>query len=218
MMSSLTDSPIAQAHERAEAAVRRARLAPILSALAAAAGLAVIAAFVVQAGLFSTGGIDATGPAAQIERPEQISSGNARVAGFDRERQPYELVARRGYQDKDKPDLVHMEEITGAFRKQSGQSYQITSGAGLYDTKLKRMDLSGGVKIVEPGRMTARMEKARVGVEEKSLLTDVPVDVVMDTGRITANGMKISDDGRTILFLNGVKARFGDDGKGDKPE
>ena len=44
----------------------------------------------------------------------------------------------------------------------------------------------------------------------QALDTDVPVEVVMNGGnsRINAGGMKISDDGKTILFLNGVKARF----------
>jgi hypothetical protein len=37
----------------------------------------------------------------------------------------------------------------------------------------------------------------------------VPVAVTLDNGgTIFAKGLKISDDGRYILFLNGVKAKF----------
>jgi hypothetical protein len=39
-------------------------------------------------------------------------------------------------------------------------------------------------------------------------VANVPVLVEMDSGTITANGLKISNDGKNILFLNGVKARF----------
>jgi lipopolysaccharide export system protein LptC len=214
-MSSRTEFT-AELHDRAEAASRRARLAPMLSLVAAGAGGALLLLFIAQAGMFTFISPSQTPEAAKVEKPEQINSDNSRLAGFDREKQPYELTAKKGYQDKDTPHLVHMEDVVGAFRKQSGKSYQILSDTGLYDTELKQMDLSGRVKIIEPGRMTATMDKARVGVEEKSLVTDTPVQVVMSTGTINANGMKITDDGKTILFTNGVKARFGDDGKGDK--
>jgi lipopolysaccharide export system protein LptC len=214
-MSSLTNAAT-RLHDRAEAASRKARLAPLLSWAAAAAGLAVLLAFIAQAGMFTLFSPSQGPSPAVVEKPEQINTDTSRLAGFDREKQPYELTARKGYQDKDIPHLVHMEDVVGAFRKQSGKSYQIVSDTGLYDTKLKQMDLSGRVKIIEPGQMTATMDKARVGVEEKSLVTDTPVQVVMRSGTIRAHGMKITDDGRTILFTDGVKARFGDDGKGDK--
>jgi lipopolysaccharide export system protein LptC len=216
-MSSRTDFT-ADLHDRAEAASRRARLAPMLSLVAAGAGAALLLLFIGQAGMFTVFSPSQMPSPATVEKPEQVNTDNSRLAGFDRERQPYELTAKKGYQDKDTPNLVHMEDVVGAFRKQSGKSYQILSDNGLYDTELKQMDLSGRVKIIEPGRMTATMDKARVGVEEKSLVTDAPVEVVMSTAKINANGMKITDDGRTILFVNGVKARFGDDGKGDKPQ
>jgi lipopolysaccharide export system protein LptC len=216
-MSSRTDMLNEGARVRAEAAARRARMAPILSMAVAAGGAALVLVFVAQAGMFSALKPSRDMPAVTIEKPEQINTQNSRLAGFDKERQPYELTAETGYQDKDTPNLVHMEKVVGAFRKQSGASYQITSDLGLYDTKSKQMDLSGSVQIVEPGRMTATMDRASVGVEDKSLVTDVPVKVVMGSSTIRANGMKITDDGRNILFLNGVKARFNgqSDGKGD---
>ena len=70
------------------------------------------------------------------------------------------------------------------------------------------LDLEGNVTIVEKDRFTATMDKAHVVVEEKKLTSDVPVDVQFTSGSIQANGVQITDDGRHILFLNGVKARF----------
>ena len=45
-------------------------------------------------------------------------------------------------------------------------------------------------------------------LEKKNLVSNVPVVVEMGAGTIHANGMQMSNDGNTILFLNGVKARF----------
>jgi hypothetical protein len=70
------------------------------------------------------------------------------------------------------------------------------------------MDLEGKVMIVEAGRFTAAMEKAHIVMEKKNLVSNVPVVVEMDSGTITANGLQITNDGKNILFLNGVKARF----------
>jgi hypothetical protein len=50
-------------------------------------------------------------------------------------------------------------------------------------------------------------------MEKKNLVSDVPVVVEMGSGTITANGLQISNDGKNILFLNGVKARFTEDSK-----
>ncbi len=204
---------------RAERATRRARLAPYISTGLVAAAVLLTLAFFQQAGFVSALFPKAPAPAPTVEKAEQISSQASRVAGFDREQQPYEISAKQGFQDKDKPNLVHLEELTGSFRKLSGKTYQMAADTGLYDTKTREIDLSGNVRIVEPGRMTASMTKAHVKMDTKALDTDVPVEVVMNGGnsRINAGGMKISDDGKTILFLNRVKARFEGDGKGDKP-
>lgn len=203
---------------RAEKAARRARMAPYIGFGLIGVAIAFTGLFFYQAGVFGALIPKPPQPVPKIEKADQITSQQSHVTGFDREQQPYELEARQGFQDKDKPNLVHLEELTGTFRKRSGKSYNIAANNGLYDTKVKEIALSGDVKIVEPGRLTASMAKALVQVDSKSLDTDVPVEVVMNdgSGQINAGGMKISDDGKTILFLNGVKARFEGDGKGDQ--
>ena len=87
----------------------------------------------------------------------------------------------------------------------------------VYDTKAKEMDLRGSVQISEGIRFVARMEQAHVTVEKKALTSNVPVEVEFAGGMVHANGLEITDDGARILFLNGVKARFGAEAaKGDQ--
>lgn len=191
-----------------QAARRRARLAPLLSGLALAFGLGLMAVFFIQAGLLSALIPKPKPIPPAVEMPEQISGSNARIAGFDRENQPYEVTAKKGYQDKENADLVHMQDLTGRFQRPSGQSFTLFSETGLYDSKGKEMDLEGNVRIVEAGRFTATMAKAHVGLEQKNLVSNVPVVVETSTGTITANGMQVSNDGNNIKFLNGVKAKF----------
>jgi lipopolysaccharide export system protein LptC len=218
-MSSRTDYPPDDTERLLQAAARRARLAPILSWAFLAFGLGLIVLFLLQAGFFTAMLPKPKPTPLTVEKPEQITGSFSRIAGFDREKQPYEVTAKKGYQDKEKANLVHLEDLVATFRRGSGQSYEVFSNTGLYDSKAKEMDLEGKVKIVEAGRFTAAMEKAHIVMEKKNLTSNVPVVVEMSSGTITANGLRISNDGKNILFLNGVKARFTEiTGKGDNTQ
>ena len=190
-------------------AARQARLARLLSWLAAAIGLGFLVVFLVQAGLFSLLAPESAVVQPQIANPDEISASGSTVSGIDRDSLPYEVTAARGHQDKDKPNIVHLEELAATFRSAQGAIYAMTSKAGIYDTKVKDLQMSGDVVIRQGNRFTARMDKARVVVDGKSLTSNVPVDVDFGNGTVHANGLEITNDGARILFLNGVKARFG---------
>ncbi len=208
-MSSLTDEKTFPGNDAARRANRRARLARIAGWLAATLAAGFLAVFLIQAGFFTALLPKDQTPPVEVENPEQVTSSGATLAGFDREHQPYEVKAESGHQDKDKPNLVHLETVAATFRKATGEVYDVTALHALYDTKANELGLSGDVEIVEPGRFTARMQRAHVVVEEKRLTSDTAVSVTLADGSIEAHGLEISDDGRTILFLNGVKAHFG---------
>ena len=197
-------SPTDQAHR----ALRRARLARLASWLAAAAGLGFIIAFLAQAGLFSAlMPREPQAPPPQVQA-DQITAVQSTVNGLDREKQPYEVTAARGWQDENVPSRVHLEAPEGRFRRPQGAEYTISAKTGLYDSETKTLDLAGSVVLEQAERFEAQMEKATIVVEEKRLSSDSPVTANFGSGTVNANGMQITDDGARILFLNGVKARF----------
>ncbi|MFN4141924.1 LPS export ABC transporter periplasmic protein LptC [Aestuariivirga sp.] len=197
-------SPINPAARRA---LRQAKLARALSWLAAAIGLAAVVAFLAQAGLFAIL-LPREAPPQPRTSADQITATQSTVSGIDRQNQPYELTAKRGWQDEKVPSIVHLEGPEGRFRRGQGAEYTLSAETGLYDTRAKSLDLAGNVVLAQDQRFTARMEKANVVVEEKKLVSQGPVAVTFASGTVHANGMQITDDGARILFLNGVKARF----------
>jgi lipopolysaccharide export system protein LptC len=218
-MSSRTEFASDNTDKLLKAAARRARLAPLLSWLAVAMAVSLFLLFAYQSGMFSGLLPKPLQKPLEVAAPEQITGQNARIAGFDRQQQPYEILAQKGLQDKTNANLVHLEEVSGTFKKISGETFQLLSNTGLYDSKSKGLDLDGAVKIIRPDHFTATMDKAHVNVETKDLESNVPVAVEMSNGSIKANGMRIRDNGKTVVFVNGVKARFNDTAnKGDEAQ
>ena len=133
---------------RTERARSRAALAPVLSYGSAALAFAIIAAFLYEAGLFAALVPEPPSPPPAVERPEQITASQSTVNGLDRERQPYTINAASAVQDKDAPNKVHLESVTGSFRRTSGEVLELAAKTALYDTEARLLDLAVGVTIV----------------------------------------------------------------------
>jgi LPS export ABC transporter protein LptC len=207
-MSSHTELLPDKTDKLLQAAVRRAQLAPLLSKLAAGVAVGLFLLFAYQSGMFVSLVPKTVEAPPVIDKPNQITGQNARIAGFDNQQQPYEILAKNGEQDEADANLVHLQQVVGTFKKVNGEPYRIKSNTGLYNSKSKMLDLDGAVKITRPDHFTATMDKAHVNVETKDLQSDVPVVVETNNGLIRANGMKITNNGKNILFTNGVKAQF----------
>ncbi|WP_395688360.1 LPS export ABC transporter periplasmic protein LptC [Aestuariivirga sp.] len=194
--------------DSARRALRNASVARALSWLAALIGVAFICAFLVQAGVFQSLLPREETPPPDVD-PNRITAEVSTVSGVDEQRQPYQVKAKRGWQDGASPNMVFLEMPEGRFRRAGGEEYTVTAAAGRYDTSAKTLELEGNVVLAQPDRFTARMEQANIAVRDKKLVSKSKVVVRFDDGgTVDANGMQITDDGARILFLNGVKARF----------
>jgi len=206
-MSLLTDVAHNSLSPAAARASRRAQLAPYVSAGFALAVVVVFLAFAYQAGFFSLFRLPQ--PKGPMSQPaEQITVTRSTITGFDKQQQPYSVTAQSAMQDKDVPNHIHLNALSGNIRRNNGDTIDVRANNGLYDTDGKTLDLSGAVEIVSKGKFIARMDKAHVIVKEKRLVADTPVTVEMPNGIIEAKALQITNEGNNILFFNGVHARF----------
>jgi lipopolysaccharide export system protein LptC len=216
-MSSHTDLSGAVTGRRARYLTGWARIAPLFSWLAAGLGVAFLGLFLLQAGFFALLLPDEPGAPPAIENPADVTSYETRLTGFDKDNQPYWVTAARGRQDDKNRDIMHLEQVAAQFSSKAGAVYDVTAESGKYSKKHSRVDLAGDVVIRQGDRFTARMNKARAFIKRKQLSSNVAVAVTFADGTIHAKGLQITDDGNTILFFNGVHARFGGPAKkGDK--
>jgi lipopolysaccharide export system protein LptC len=190
---------------RTARAAARARLAPYVSGAFAGVVVLLLLIFLYQTGAFTS----APKPVDQTAvSHDQVTVVDSTITGLDSQNRPYSISARNAVQDKDKPNFIALDEVSGATNRTNGDAITFESKKGLYDSDVKTLDLDTDVVVKSAGRFTARMDKAHVIVGEKRLTSNVPVAVELTTGTINANGVEITNDGNNILFLNGVKAHF----------
>lgn len=204
-MSSRIDAIHRVPRGRAARVAARSRLAPYISGAFAFLVLALIGIFLYQTGTFTSEPrpvLDADIPA------DHVTVTDSTITGLDSQKQPYAISATTAIQDKEKPNFISLDQVSGSTSRTNGEKITFQSQKGLYNSDGKTLDLDKDVVIISAGRFTARMDKAHVIVEQKRLTSDVPVAVDLSNGTINANGVEISNDGNNVLFLNGVKAHF----------
>ena len=111
MMYSRTDVLHRVPRGRTVKAAARARLAPYVSGAFGGVVLLLLMIFLYQTGTFSP----APKPAEQPLLPaDQVTVSDSTITGLDRQNQPYSISARSAVQDKDKPNLIALDDVSGA--------------------------------------------------------------------------------------------------------
>jgi len=138
----------------------------------------------------------------------QITAGRSSIAGYDKEQQPFVFNAGQVRQDPNRTNIVHLTAVDGELRKKDGAVMTVSANGAIYDTDSKVLDLAGDVRLASQGRFVADTDKARVFLDEKRLVTDAPVTVQMNFGKIAANGAEITDNGKRVVFFNRVRVTY----------
>ena len=208
MSSRIDQSREGSADDRAKRAVTRARFAPLLGLAAGIIGLGVVGAFLTQS-IFINPDLPKVNAPATPTKVEKVVSGQAsKIAGYDKNKQPFELAAVNGVQDATNLDLVHLQTVTGTFHRADGGAIGLASNAAQYDSNTKLLSMQGKVILKEAGRYTAYMDAASVNVDDHSLVSQTPVKVDTSTGTVEADTMTVGPYGGRIIFKGRVKAVF----------
>ncbi len=186
----------------------RRRAAPYMSALLALGACGIIGLFLYSMGVFEGRPEPVPVPDARAgkQNQNQVTVSASTVSGFDKERQPYLLDAATAEQDPVKQNIVYMKKVKAKLHKLDGTRYHVDADGAVYDSAAKSLDLRGNVIVISQDRFVARMPQATVTLKDKRLYSDQPVEVTLPTGRITANGVEVTENGQHIVFFNRVKA------------
>jgi lipopolysaccharide export system protein LptC len=199
------------------AAARHSRRVRFLRRAIPVAGVLAIAFLVTRSVL----GLIAA-PEASVESlaisGRKIVMENPKLSGYKRDGRSYALTASSAVQDITVPNVVELSTLTARMQTGKDGWADLKGAKGVYDSKIERLEVEGGVNVVTETGLDARLKDARIEFKAGTIVTDKPVEVKSAHGDVQADGMQVLDNGRRLVFEGRVRSVFvNPTGKGQTP-
>lgn len=130
---------------------------------------------------------------------------NPRFRGIDGKGQPYVVTADRAVQDAADSKQVTMDNVAADIALTDGGWLSLTAKTGLYHDVSKLLTLYGDINVFGDRGYEFHGLVAEVNLDAGTVASDDKVWGHTGLGAIRANGMRVYDKGKTIVFINGVK-------------
>ncbi len=162
---------------------------------------AIVAVVVVTSYLSSLGfgPVTLTSEGLVMDRPE--------LSGNDGDRS-YKVSATRAIQRISDPRIIDLETLTAAISLGQGQSAQITSTRGTFDTGAETLKLMGGIEVSYSQGFLGHFEQMDIDLKTGQIITKDPVTIQSEHGRIRAGDMQFDQKSGTLVFSDGISMRL----------
>jgi lipopolysaccharide export system protein LptC len=120
--------------------------------------------------------------------------------------QPFEVTGESGIQDILTPSVMQLLGVDAKIGMDDSTMSKITAQSGIYDSSKDMIWLKGKVRIINNGGYDIHMPSATVNLKSSALVSNEPVIVVLNGGRVAADHMDIEDNGHKISFDGGVQS------------
>jgi len=173
-----------------------------LTVCVAAAGIVLSAALLAPSrqmpGALSAEGVALNGTQVTLESPK--------ISGFQLDRRPYSIKARRGVQDLARPHVIELLDIDAGIGTADEKTMQVIASRAQYDSKSEQILLDGDVRITSAAGYDLSLQQARVDFTAGTLVSDSAVSLRLDGATIAAQRMVLDDRRHVIRFDGGVKS------------
>jgi lipopolysaccharide export system protein LptC len=181
-------------------AVRTLRLAIPLTLVLGSLATVVIATWLDPLRALAKLPVDAQG---LVVSGTKITMQQPRLTGYTRDSRPYVVTARTSTQDLLKPDLLALEAIHSVMDLQDKSKFDLVAKTGLYDTKNEKLNLHQDI-VITTDKYRAFLIEAFVDIRAGHVISEQPVEVHMDQGKVNANRMEVFESGALVRFERGV--------------
>jgi lipopolysaccharide export system protein LptC len=134
----------------------------------------------------------------------KITMDAPRLAGFTRDGRAYELIAEAAAQDLKQPQFIELQGVRAKMQLEDGNTVNVTSDAGLYDTKGEIVTLSKNVLITMTNGTTVHMTETTLDMRKNHVTSEKPVRVDVADGHVNAKKMEVVNGGEVVYFRGGV--------------
>ena len=127
------------------------------------------------------------------------------MKGLDNKNRPYDLRAKRAFQNLKQPKIVTLEQIEAQIPLDNSPTATLSAKVGTYDTDAETPILKGNVVVRGARGMDIDMQQADIDMKLGTMHSDEPVKVKSDRVEITADSIQVEDNGQRIVFTNRVR-------------
>ncbi len=135
----------------------------------------------------------------------RITMEKPRLSGYREDGKPYDLRAASGVQDIRTPSIIELSDLDAKVDTTEQSAIHLVAPRGVYDSSKDTMVLDGDIHITSGSGYDIRLRSADVNFKDGTVVSDDPLTVVMSSGAVAANSLRISDHGHKISFQGGVE-------------
>ncbi|AWK87919.1 LPS export ABC transporter periplasmic protein LptC [Azospirillum thermophilum] len=136
----------------------------------------------------------------------QLEMIKPRYLSADEKNQPYSVVASRADQSANQPNIIELDQPEAEMTENDGSWVTIKSEKGWYNQDTGILKMRGSVHVLRDDGREFTTEEADTDVRKGTAWGDSPVVGQGPQGEINAQGFRMSDRGKTMIFLNQAKA------------
>lgn len=134
---------------------------------------------------------------ASTDEPDML---NPRYQGADRNGRKYTITADLARSAVRETDVVDLEQPKADITLSDGTWVVLTAETGVFRRQLNTLELIGGVNVFHDSGYEFRTTRAQINLDEGTAAGSEPVVGQGPFGDLKAEGFRLTDSGRTILF------------------
>ncbi|WP_027581012.1 LPS export ABC transporter periplasmic protein LptC [Bradyrhizobium sp. Ai1a-2] len=134
----------------------------------------------------------------------KITMESPHLAGFSTDQRPYELWAKAAVQDLTDPDHVELQTLRAKMLMEDRTTVTLDARTGLYDSKQQLLDLRKDIFLQSSTGYEAKLSQAFVDMNKGTVTSDEHVDVKLLNGTLTADKLRIYNNGEVVRFEGNV--------------
>lgn len=144
-------------------------------------------------------------PTQEAENPNMI---NARFSGVDGVNRPFTITAETATQVPRETGVVDLDMPQADLSLADGSWLALTSLSGTYNENTNDLELREAVNLFHDAGYEFRTTSAHINLKDETAYGDAPVEGQGPFGHLNAEGFRILDGGRTIIFTGKARLIF----------
>lgn len=125
--------------------------------------------------------------------------------GYTKDNRPYSMVAERAVQDAKESSVITLVDIVAQLPVGDKAKAEINASSAIFDSVKQYLQFDNEFTVKTTDGMEAKLQNANVNMSNGEMTTDKPVDIRTDNAHISAQKMKILENGKLLVFEDKVQ-------------